>query len=115
MIYIGLCLVSRYVLAKYSPIMPIENSWIPLTKKMIQAILGQPDVGSPKINVLTIIMIIKINAIKQNKIPMNADITNGVVEKDTIPSIAYLNSFQIDHLDSPAILSLFSYSNHLVL
>ena len=67
---------------------PIQNSWIPLTKKIIQAKLGQPDVGSPKIIVLIIIAIIKMNAIIQKIIPAIELIASGTVEKAIIPSRA---------------------------
>ena len=77
--------------------------------------LGQPEVGSPYTRVLIIIKTIIIKAIKQNKIPIKAAIANGVVEKAIIPSIAYLNKRQNDHLVVPATHSIFSYSNHLVL
>ena len=87
-IYIGLFFVSRYVLDKYCPIIPIQNSWIPLTKKMIHTKLGQPDVGSPTISVLTIIIRIKMNDIRQKIIPTIELIANGAVEKAIIPSKA---------------------------
>ena len=87
-IYIGLCLVSKYVLDKYCPIIPMQNSWIPLTKKRIHARLGQPDVGSPNINVFIIITIIRINAIKQKIIPAIELIASGAVENAIIPSRA---------------------------
>ena len=67
--------------------------------------LGQPDVGSPKTRVLIIITIIIINEIKQNRKPAIEAIASGAVEKATIPSRAYKNNFQNDHLVSPAILS----------
>ena len=46
---------------------------------------GQPAVGSPNTNVRTTITTIKTKAAKQNKIPQIDDITNGAVEKATIP------------------------------
>lgn len=39
---------------------------------------------------------------------------NGTVEKDTIPSIEYLNNFQKFHLVFPFFLSIFSYSKYFV-
>ena len=62
-----------------------------------------------------IMTIIMINAIKQNNIPIIELKTRGVVEKATIPSMAYRNNFQNDHFVVPATRSIFSYSNHLVL
>ena len=56
-----------------------------------------------------------IKDIKQNIIPITALIVKGIVVNETIPSIAYKNNFQNDHLVSPATLSTFSYSNHFVL
>ena len=76
---------------------------------------GQPDVGSLKINVLTIINIIIKNAKKQKNIPSIDEIISGVVENAVIPSKAYLVNFQKDHFVSPATLWIFSYSNHFVL
>lgn len=67
---------------------PKQNSWIPLTKNIIQTRLGQPDVGSPNIRVLTIMNIIIIKAIKQNNIPVIELIARGAVEKAIIPSSA---------------------------
>ena len=55
-----------------------------------------------------------INATKQNINPTIDENINGVVENAVIPSIAYLNNFQNDHLVSPATLSTFSYSIHFV-
>ena len=86
--YIGLFLVSKYILDKYSPIIPIQNSCIPLIINMIHTKLGHPATGSPYISVLIIINIIIINDIKQNVMPITADNTRGVVEKAAIPSIA---------------------------
>ena len=68
---------------------------------------GQPDVGSPYINVLIIINIIASIAITQNTSPNIEENINGVVENAVIPSNAYLNNFQNDHLVSPATLSIF--------
>ena len=48
-------------------------------------------------------------------VPKRVEKDNATVEKLTIPSIEYLNKLQKDQLVSPAILSIFSYSNHLVL
>ena len=76
---------------------------------------GYPATGSPKIRVLTIIMHIKIKANIHNNIPIIDAIANGAVENATIPSKEYKNSFQNDHLVSPATRSTFSYSNHFVL
>lgn len=77
---------------------------MPLTIKIMQTSDGQPLVGSPKINVLNIIIKINKNDIMQNSKPIKEDITNGKVEKAVIPSKAYLVSFQKDHFVSPATL-----------
>ena len=53
--------------------------------------------------------------IKQNNKPKIDAMASGAVEKAIIPSSEYKNNFQNDHLVSPATLSTFSYSNHLVL
>ena len=66
----------------------MQNSWIPLTKKMIHTRLGHPDVGSPYIRVLIIINSIMINAIMQNNIPAIELIASGAVENAIIPSRA---------------------------
>ena len=66
---------------------PKQNNWIPLTKKIIQTVLGQPDTGSPNISVLQIITIIMINEIMQNNIPAIEDINKGTVEKPIMLSI----------------------------
>ena len=55
-----------------------------------------------------------INAIIEKMIPKKVEIDNGAVVKLTIPSMEYWNNPQNDHLVSPATLSIFSYSNHLV-
>ena len=83
---------------------PKQNNWIPLTKKIIHTRLGQPAVGSPKMIVLAIIMIIIMKEIIQKRIPAIELIAKGAVEKATIPSIAYRNNFQNDHFVSPATL-----------
>ena len=103
-IYIGLFFTSKYVFDKYIPIIPKNSNCTPLTNFKIQASEGHPPTGSPKSNVFTIINIIAIAAIIQNINPTNAEITYGVVEKDTIPSIAYLNSFIKLNFVFPAIL-----------
>ena len=82
---------------------------------MIQARLGHPPTGSPQIKVLQIMTIIIIKAMKQNKTPKKAAIVRGAVVKATIPSMAYLNSFQKLHFVSPATRSTFSNSSHFVL
>ena len=81
----------------------------------MQTIEGHPLVGSPYVNVLATINIIIINDTKQNNKPNTDEKISGVVEKAVIPSNAYLNNFQKDHLVSPATLSTFSYSIHFVL
>ena len=52
---------------------------------------------------------------RKNNIPTIDEIAKGTVEKATILSNEYKNNFQKLHLVVPATLSIFSYSNHLVL
>ena len=67
--------------------MPMQRSCMPPIKNIMQARLGQPDTGSPKIRVFAIITTIIIAEIKQNSIPKIEEITSGMVEKATIPSM----------------------------
>ena len=56
-----------------------------------------------------------ITATPQRAIPPKEASASGATEKAVMPSIEYLNSFQTDHLVSPAARLMFSYSSHLVL
>lgn len=64
---------------------------------------GQPDTGSPKINIFIIITIIIIKSSKQKSNPIIVDNTNGNVLNPTIPFITYLNNFKIDVCQSTLI------------
>ena len=94
--------------------MPIHKSCIPPIKNMIQAVLGQPETGSPNARVLIMINTISAAATSENRMPKTEARTRGAVEKAIIPSREYLNSFQKLHFVSPATLSTFSYSSHFV-
>ena len=50
-----------------------------------------------------------------SKKPSIDERASGIVENAVIPSREYKNNFQKDHFVSPATLSTFSYSIHLVL
>ena len=84
----GLFFVSKYVFAKYFPIIPIQSSCIPLINNKMQTSDGQPPTGSPIRIVFTIMTAIAINEIRQNTIPITADTTKGTVEKAVMASIA---------------------------
>ena len=84
-----------------------------LSEYGLSTTLNQADLDKMK-TVLNIITKTIIIAKKQNKHPINVDITNGVVENAIIPSIEYKNNFQNDHVVFTATLSTFSYSNHFV-
>lgn len=60
-------------------------------------------------------MITRMKEAIQRRTPRKAEMVSGTVEKATMPSMAYLKSFQNDHLVSPAARLIFSYSSHLVL
>ena len=53
---------------------------------MIHTKDGQPEVGSPKINVLIMIKTINKNAMTHIKMPKKEASANGAVEKPIIPS-----------------------------
>lgn len=91
-------MVSRYILAKYSPKMPRANSCKPPISRMMQIRLGQPATGSPNRIARTATKIIPKNAPRQHRSPEMEANTSGAVEKPTIPSIEYLNSDQKFHL-----------------
>lgn len=67
---------------------PIQNNWIPLTKKIIHTKLGHPEVGSPNISVLIMINNISRKAIRQKIIPAIELIARGAVENAMMPSNA---------------------------
>ena len=94
---------------------PKKNNCNPPIKIIIQARDGQPDTGSPNINVFIMIIKIKTKEMIQQIRPINADNTNGFVENANIPSRAYLNNFQKLNFEVPATLSLVSNFIHLVL
>ncbi len=83
---IGLCFVSRYVLDRYSPTIPVQKSWIPLTMKMMHTSDGQPDTGSPQIRVLTMMTSIMRNDSIQKHTPTTDARDSGATEKPVIPS-----------------------------
>ena len=90
--------------------MPVQKNCTPLVIRIIHTSEGQPDTGSPKISLRTIINMIIIKAITQNNTPTNEAIKSGAVENAVIPSREYTNSFQKFHLVSPLARSTFSYS-----
>ena len=92
----------------------MHESCIPPISIIIHTSEGHPLVGSPYISFLIIINTIMTNAKSIQSIPKNEEITSGAVENPMTPSIEYINNFQNDHFVSPATLSTFSYSNHLV-
>jgi hypothetical protein len=53
--------------------------------------------------------------IKKSSTPTIEATASGLEEKAIMPSSEYKNSFQKDHLVSPAFRPIFSYSNHFVL
>ena len=56
-----------------------------------------------------------MNAKTEIIIPKIIDMESGTVVNAITASMEYLNSCQTDHVVSPAALSMFSYSIHLVL
>ena len=93
-----------YVFDKYCPIIPIQKSWIPPIKVIMQASDGQPSTGSPHIAFLTTIKTIAIKETNVNSNPITDAICSGALEKLKIPSSEYLNNFQKFHFVSPAAL-----------
>ena len=91
--YIGLLFTSVYIFEIYNPNIPKKNNCSPLKNVIIQARLGQPDTGSPKANVLTIITIMNINDIKQNNNPIFADSMKVFFDVDVIASSEYEINF----------------------
>ena len=75
---------------------------------MMQTMLGQPEVGSPKSSARTTTNRMPTKAARQNTTPAPAAITSGAVEKPTMPSMEYLNRPQKFHLVLPATRSTFS-------
>ena len=74
----------------------------------MQANDGHPPTGSPNTIVFITMTQIMINAARQETSPNIDAMANGAVEKAIIPWSEYLNSFQNDHLVSPATRSTFS-------
>ena len=87
--------------------MPRQNSCTPLHSSIMQTMLGQPAVGSPKIRARTTTKIMPTNAARQKITPASAAITSGWVENPTMPSMEYLNRLQKFHLVWPATRSTF--------
>ena len=108
-------MVSRYVLPRYAPTIPVHISWVPAKNTTIQIMEGHPFVGSPKSSVLIITNIIRINAIAVTIKPRLMTNERGAVENPRIASNEYRSSPKNDHYVSPATLSTFSNSIHLVL
>ena len=48
----GLCLVSKNILPRYSPIIPSDNNCTPPKNRMTMIRVGNPCTGSPKMIVL---------------------------------------------------------------
>ena len=74
----GLCLVSKYILARYCPMIPIQKSCNPLIKIMMQMVEAHPATGSPKINFRIMIIAIKKNEHKVITIPNQEEIFKGI-------------------------------------
>ena len=74
----------------------------------MQTIEAQPKVLLPGSTILrTITIIIPIMEMKAVKPPAQVAIAKGASEKSVIPSIAYLNNFQVDQSVVPATRSTF--------
>ena len=71
----------------------------------MQASDGQPPTGSPYTKVFMMIITTATTAIKQNSKPTRADIVNGTVENEVIPSRAYLNNLKKLNFEVPDTLS----------
>ena len=69
----------------------------------MQLKLRIPDIKLPTIALIIIIITIIKDASRDNT-PNIVAIVKGTVVKATIPSIAYLNSFQNDHFVTPSYL-----------
>ena len=68
--------------------MPLQKSWIPAIKHIIQAREGHPATLSPKRSALTKIKQTPRKANRQNIMPIMDEIAKGAVENATTPSIA---------------------------
>src|SRR5699024_11800077 len=83
---------------------------------MIQTIDAQPKALLPGSTIFLIItIIIPIMEMKAVKPPAQVAIAKGASEKSVIPSIEYLNSFQVDQSVVLASSSIFLYGRYLVL
>ena len=76
----GLCLVSKNILPKYSPIIPSDNNCTPPKNRMTIMRVGNPCKGSPKMIVFMNIKHIYRKAENETMIPNNVDILKGAVE-----------------------------------
>ena len=68
---------------------PIQKSWIAPIKIMTHIVEAHPATGSPKHNLLTMIISMIINETNVIPIPVQDAILSGASEKLMIPSIAY--------------------------
>lgn len=93
----------------------MHKSCTPPRNRITHIMLGQPPTGSPKASVLTSTTAIKINATMHSSTPSTLASASGAVENATMPSSEYRNSFQNDHLVSPATRSTLTNGTHLVL
>ena len=89
MMYLGRCLVSRYILPMYSPITPRQRSWM---KHMIHTVLAHPDTVFPSKSPMTA-HIIPIKLRKAIRTPNMVIIRIGLTERLVIPSKASASIF----------------------
>ena len=83
--------------------------------KKIEAEVGVIDILVNNAGIIKRIPMIEMSAADFRQV-IDVDLNAPfIVSKAVIPSIAYINNFQKLHLVSPATLSIFSYSSHLVL
>src|SRR3989339_294563 len=88
---------------------------MPPINNIIAIVDGQPETGSPKAIVRTIIVIMNINEKNDATSPNHEEINKGLDEKEVIPEIEYTNNCHRDHFVCPAARSTFSYDIYLVL
>ena len=74
--------------------MPKEINWIPPKNKIIIINVGNPLTSSPYNSVLVRINIMYMKANREIKKPNTAEIRNGVVVNEVIPSMAKLNNLK---------------------
>lgn len=65
---------------------PIQRSWMPPSRVMIQTMLGHPDTGSPKMRARRKINSVPNSASRQNINPKKEAMDKGIVENATNPS-----------------------------